>query len=126
MVELAIVLPILLLLLLGIVELGRAVMIYQVTTNATREAVRLAIVPGATDSAVLNACNTSLDRGGISSNGRVVQILNGSGGPSNMSSIRSKETVVVRASIPFSENNWGLSIILGNRTFSTSAVMRRE
>lgn len=126
MLEMAIVLPILLLLLLGILELGRVVMIYQIATNATREAARRAIVPGATDSTVLSTCNTYLDRGGISSTGRSVQILNAGGSSSSLATIRSKETVTVRAVIPFSENTWGFSQILGGRSFTSTSTMRRE
>ena len=126
MLEMAIVLPILLLLLLGILEMGRVVMIYQVTTNATREAARRAVVPGATDSAVLSMCNTYLDRGGISSTGRSVQILNSAGTPSAMTAIPSHSSVTVRVTIPFSENTWGFSQIFGGRSLTSSATMRRE
>ncbi len=126
MMELAIVLPILLLLLVGILELGRVVMINQIATNAVREASRVAIVPGSTDATVLSICNTYLDRGGISSTGRSVQILNSGGSPSSLTSIRSKETITVRAIIPFSENTWGFSQILGGRSFTSASTMRRE
>jgi Flp pilus assembly protein TadG len=43
--EFALVLPILLALVIGIFEFGRAWNVYQVLTNATREGARLAIVP---------------------------------------------------------------------------------
>jgi Flp pilus assembly protein TadG len=126
MLEMAIVLPLLLLLLLGIMELGRAVMIYQVTTNAAREAVRQAIIPGATDAAVLSTCNTYLDRGGISGTGRTVQILNGAGTSSSLTAIGSKQPVTVRVVVPFAQNTWGFSQILGGRSFTSTVSMRRE
>jgi TadE-like protein len=126
MVEMAIVLPLLLLLLLGILEMGRVVMINQIATNASREAVRRAIIPGATDSAVLGTCNTYLDRGGISSTGRTVEILNGGGSSSSMASIGSKQPVSIRVSIPFSENTWGFSQLMGGRSFTSTVTMRRE
>lgn len=49
MVEFAIVLPILLVLLLGIIEVGRMIFIYAATTNASREAVRFASAIGFDD-----------------------------------------------------------------------------
>lgn len=44
MVETALVLPVLLLMLLGIFDFGRAIYAYNAVSNAAREAVRLAIV----------------------------------------------------------------------------------
>lgn len=49
MVEFAIVLPLLLALLIGILEVGRMVFIYAVVTNASREAVRFASAIGFSD-----------------------------------------------------------------------------
>ncbi len=46
-VEAAVVIPILLMFLLGIVEFGRAYNEYQVLTNAAREAARYAVAPAA-------------------------------------------------------------------------------
>jgi Flp pilus assembly protein TadG len=126
MLEMAIILPLLLLLLLGILEMGRVVMIYQITTNASREAARMAVVPGATDSAVLAACNNYLDRGGISNTGRSVEILNGGGSSSTLTAIGSHQPVTIRVQLPFSENTWGFSQIMGGRTFTSTVTMRRE
>ncbi len=44
MVELALVLPILLLVVLGLIEFGRALFIYTVVSNAAREGVRAGLV----------------------------------------------------------------------------------
>jgi Flp pilus assembly protein TadG len=49
MVEFAIVLPLLLVLLIGILEVGRMVFIYAVVTNASREAARFASAIGFSD-----------------------------------------------------------------------------
>lgn len=46
LVELALVLPILLLLIAGIAEFGMLFQSYEVTTNAAREGARLAVLPG--------------------------------------------------------------------------------
>lgn len=47
-VEFALVIPLFLLLLIGIVEFGRAMMVQQVLINASREGARKASLPGAT------------------------------------------------------------------------------
>jgi Flp pilus assembly protein TadG len=49
-VEFAIALPILLILMVGILEVGRAIFIYSAVTNASREAVRYASAVGLDDS----------------------------------------------------------------------------
>ena len=57
LVELALVLPILLLLIAGIAEFGMLFQSYEMTTNAAREGARLAVLPGneADDYAVVRA-----------------------------------------------------------------------
>jgi Flp pilus assembly protein TadG len=63
LVEFALVIPLLLLLVIGIAEFGRAWMTKNILTGAAREAVRLAVVPppyGGYDNAVARA-NTVLD-----------------------------------------------------------------
>lgn len=53
MVEMALVLPVLILIVFGIVEFGRVFNSYLVVTNAAREAARLGVV-GATDTEIVN------------------------------------------------------------------------
>ncbi len=48
-VEMAVVLPILLLILFGIIEYGWTFMVYQTITNAAREGCRVAVLEGSTD-----------------------------------------------------------------------------
>jgi len=52
-VEMAIVSPLLLMLMLGMIEFGYVFMVAQSLTNATREACRTATLPGATDTMVI-------------------------------------------------------------------------
>ena len=61
LVEFALVLPILVLLLLGIVDFGRAWMTKQVVTNAAREGARSGIAAGATAGDVSQAVSNYLD-----------------------------------------------------------------
>ncbi len=48
-VEMAVVLPVLLTILFGIIEFGWTFMVYQSITNAAREACRIAVLEGSTD-----------------------------------------------------------------------------
>ncbi|GAB5443636.1 MAG: hypothetical protein Fues2KO_39850 [Fuerstiella sp.] len=52
MVEMAVCFPIFMLMLLGVIEFGRALMVSQMLTNASREGCREAIIDGATKSSV--------------------------------------------------------------------------
>lgn len=126
MVELAIVLPFLLLLLLGIIEMGRVMMLHQVTTNACREAVRRAIIPGMTTDQVRSVAASYLDAGSISPTGREILILNESGVAAQVESIQSHEAVTVEIHVPYANNTWGFSRITGNSIAVSRATMRRE
>jgi len=52
MVEMAVCFPVFMLILLGIMEFGRALMVSQMLTNAAREGCRSAVIEGATNSDV--------------------------------------------------------------------------
>lgn len=52
MIEMALTLPLLLLLSVSVFEFGRAFQTWQVLTNATREGARIAVLPGTSDDAV--------------------------------------------------------------------------
>jgi len=57
MVEMAVCFPLFMLIFLGIVEFGRALMVSQMLTNAAREACRTAVLEGATTSDVESLLN---------------------------------------------------------------------
>ncbi len=52
LIEMALTMPLLLLLSVGVFEFGRAFQTWQVLTNATREGARVASLPGTSDTAV--------------------------------------------------------------------------
>lgn len=124
--EFAIVLPIFLLLIIGILEFGRAVMIHQIVTNAAREASRQAIIRGAADKQVLGVVENYLDSASIKSSGRTVEIRDASGGAATLSTINSHETVTIFISVPLDENSFGISNWFINSDITTSVTMRRE
>src|SRR5262245_49315424 len=64
-VEFAVVVPVLLLFILGIIEIGRLVMVAQVNTNAAREAARYAAQGSANSAAVETYTRTYLADAGI-------------------------------------------------------------
>lgn len=65
LVEFLLVIPILLLMVFGIIELGAAWRTYQVITNTAREGARIAVLPGADDAQVRTAVDQRLTEGGL-------------------------------------------------------------
>jgi len=119
-VEFAIVAPVFLLLVFGMIEYGRMVMVQQIITNASREGARTAVLDGATTSSVQSAVNTYLTAGSIS--GATVTVS-----PNPPSTAQYGDPVTVTVSVPFSQVSWLPSpMYLGGTTLSSATVMRRE
>jgi Flp pilus assembly protein TadG len=69
LVEMALILPVVLLLVLGMIEFGRAFNAHQAVTDAAREGARQAVVqdPNITQDSVESVVRTALERAGIPS-----------------------------------------------------------
>lgn len=121
-VEFALVAPLFFLLVFGMVEFGRMVMIQQVITNASREGARSAVLDGATASGVQSAVVNYMANGGVAIAPSNVTIS-----PTDPSTAQAGAPVTVSISIPFSEVSWLPSpMFLGSRQMQASSVMRRE
>lgn len=66
LIEMAFVMPLLLLLSVSVFEFGRAFQYWQVLTNAAREGARIAVLPGTTDEAINTRVETYLTGGQLS------------------------------------------------------------
>ena len=66
LIEMAIALPLLLLVTMAAVEFGRAYQHWQVLTNAAREGARMAVLPGITDANVKDRVTTYMTSGQLS------------------------------------------------------------
>ena len=119
-VEFAVVAPVFLLMVFGMIEYGRMVMVYQVITNASREGARVAVLDGATTASVTDQVNTYLSNGSVS--GATVTVT-----PNPPSTAQYGDPVTVTVSVPFSQVSWLPSpMYLGGKTLTSSTVMRRE
>ena len=63
LLEVALTLPLLLLVAVGILEFGRAYQTWQILTNAAREGARIAVLPGTDDDAVEERVHDYLEAG---------------------------------------------------------------
>jgi Flp pilus assembly protein TadG len=122
-VEFAIVAPIFFLLIFGMIEFGRVVMVQQLLTNASREGARLGVLNDATSSQVQTKVVDYLAGANITiatSNVNVVYAADSSSGGGG-------ESVTVTVSVPFNQVSWLPSpMFLSGYTLSASSGMRRE
>ena len=119
-VEFAIVAPVFVLLVFGMIEYGRMVMVQQVITNATREGARRAVLDGVTAADVNTTVNTYLTNGTVS--GATVTLS-----PTNPATASSGTPVSVTVSVPYTAVSWLPSpFFLGSATMTSTSTMRRE
>lgn len=119
-VEFAIVAPIFFLVVLGMVEVGRAVMVQQILTNASREGARRAVLDGATASEVTTYINSYLSSASLS--GATISYPQG-----NPENAVYGSSVEVRVAIPFGNVSWvPVPRYLSGQTLAASTIMRRE
>ncbi len=119
-VEFAVVLPVFITLVFGMIEYGRMVMVQQVITNAAREGCRKAIMDGATSQEVQDVVNNYLESAGITS--ATITIT-----PSEPSEAGAGEPVTVSVSVPYDQVSWlPAPMYLSGTEMSATCVMRRE
>ena len=123
--EMAIALPILLLMLVGIFEFARAYQIQQVVVNAAREGARQAVLQGVDSDSATAIVNTYLAGGSITGATIAITDTNNTGDPTT-----------VQVSVPYTFSLIGPIIRLatseasrtgpGDITLSSQATMRHE
>lgn len=112
--------PLFFLLVFGMIEFGRMVMVQQIITNASREGARVAVLDGATTAEVVTAVESYMTS--VSVDGADISV-----DPDPPTSAGYGEPVAVVVSIPFDQVSWLPSpMFLGGSTMSATTVMRRE
>lgn len=122
-VEFAIVAPVFFMMVFGMIEFGRAIMVQQVLTNASREGARVGVLDSATPTRtqVISTVTTSLQAAGIT--GATITVT-----PTEPTSAGYGDPVTVAVSIPFSSVSWLPApwFLGGDTQLRASTVMRRE
>lgn len=118
MIEFALVLPIFVALMFGILEFGRAFMVQQIITNGAREGARLAILAGSTEASVHGAVDTYLSSNAISGHTRVVS--------PDPATVSTGDPITMTVSVPFSAVDWGLVGYFADNTLEATVTMRKE
>ena len=117
--EFAIVAPVFFLMVIGFIEIGRALMVQQVLINASRVGARMASTTGSSTGSVETAVQdytTSVAVPGVD-----VAVS------PNPATAAAGTTMTVTASVPFNDVSWMSSPwFLGGRTLSATSKMRKE
>ncbi len=120
LVEFAVVAPVFFLMVLGLIEFGRGMMVQALLTNAAQLGARAGSLDGSQASDVSTAVNNYLSAGGISGASSTVT-------PSPPSSALPGQDVKVQVSIPYSSISWlPTPAYLGSTTLSSTAIVQRE
>lgn len=99
LVEFAVIAPLLFMLVFGMIEFGRLMMVEQILTNASREGARRGILEAATSAEVQTVVEDYLKNTSIS--GATVTVS-----PSSLSHVGFGEPVTVTVSVPYNQVSW--------------------
>ncbi len=118
-VEFAIVAPLFFMLVLGCIELGRALMVQQILTNASRTGARDAVTLSGTEASAIAAASDFAD--GASVGGIEVTVT------PNPSTASSGDMITVTVTVPYANVTWvPAPWFMGGKTLTASSVMRKE
>jgi Flp pilus assembly protein TadG len=128
LIEMALTLPLLLLVTMGAVEFGRAYQHWQVLTNAAREGARIAVLPGVDDDAVKTRVTTYMTAGRLSTPGAatITVTRNTALGPGTASTVVVDYPFTFIMLQPVAQLVAGGPAVGAPLTMSASAMMRNE
>ncbi len=120
-VEFALVAPVFFLLVFGMIEFGRMVMVQQIITNASREGARIAVLDGTSAAEVNATVNNYLQNARISGATIIID-------PPEPNTAGYGTPVSVTVTVPFAQVSWlpAPFFIGANTNLSATTVMRRE
>ena len=131
MVEMAVCFPIFMLMLFGIIEFGRGLMVAQLLTNAAREGCRSAIVDGASNATVQasvtsDVVNTvdcaSTD---VTVTITVTSLANGTA-ITDISAAEPRDLIEIDVAVPFDAISYAAGRYLGGNLLRGQCAMRKE
>jgi Flp pilus assembly protein TadG len=118
-VEFALIAPLVVMLVLGMIEFSRLMMVEEVLTNAAREGCRQAVLTGSTTGNATSTVDTYLSGAGIAGYTTTVS--------PDPSTAQAGTAITVRISVPYSQVTWLPSpIFLGSVTLTVNVTMRKE
>lgn len=107
MVEFAVVSPIFFLMVMGVIEFGRGLMVQQLLTNAARNGCRKAILGGSTTAAIRTSVTNEISALGIATtNAKINVYCAGNTGTALTATTSPGTEVTVQALVPVADISW--------------------
>jgi Flp pilus assembly protein TadG len=125
LVEFAVVAPVLLFIVFGIIELSRTFMVKELLTEAARRGARAAIVVGATTSQIQTSAQNCLTPVGISSEQVSISVNDAPLGSVNPATATAGAEMTVVVSVPATQVSWLPAPIFVGGTISGQFTLRR-
>ena len=134
LIEVALTLPLVLLVAVGIFEFGRAYQTWQILTNAAREGARVAVLPGVDDDAVEERVHEYLEAGlipdpddaDVTIDRDTTVVIGGAGATASASRVDVSYPFTFIVLQPVAQLVVGDSTVGAPLTMTTSATMRNE
>lgn len=122
-VELAVALPFLVVLVMGIAEVGRAIMVTQTLTNAAREGARRATITGGTDASCTTSVTNYLSNSGLTHVTGATTTVS----PSSNNAASGSE-ISVTVAVPYKKVSWlpGSGTWFKDKTLTATVTMRKK
>ncbi len=125
-VEFAFLLPFFAAMIVGIAEVGRAIVVRQILNDAVRKGCRTGILPNRATSDIQSDVNNILTDNNITSSAATITVLV-NGKTADASTAVRGDQISVQCSIPFSQVSWGITRFLGgSASLSATLVMQRQ
>jgi Flp pilus assembly protein TadG len=121
--EFAVVAPVYILILFGIIEISRGLMVKHLLTNAARVGCRTGILAGKSTSDINTSVQSALNGMGISGHSATVQVNRA---PAEASTAKTNDVITVQVSVPLSSVTWFPVPRFLNGNITGMYVMRRE
>jgi len=131
-VEAALVLPIFFMVIMGIIEFGRAFNVAQLVQNSAREACRKAVTGAFTNATIISEAKSALTSVGVPSNHVTVTIVvtpytgNPTVANNETSNATTRDLVEVTVSVPFNKVSYLSGKYLQSKTLTGKSSMRHE
>lgn len=132
MVEMALVLPVFFMVVLGIVEFGRAMMVAQLVTNAAREGARIGVVKDNSNADIESfiedfmAEAVGVGSGDVSIDITVTPAPGNTTSGNEVANAQSKDLVKVEVSVPFDKVSYIAGDYLNGKSLKAISTMRHE
>ena len=131
MVEVAVCFPVFLLILMGVIEFGRAMSVNQMLNSASRIGCRAAILDGSTNSTVTSVVKQHVTStiGCLQSSVSVTITVTSSQSGATLSDVSEASTgdmIKLNVSVPFADVSWSVKDWMGTSTIRGQCSMQHE